>query len=209
MYNMEIRIELIILLGLIFVIIVTHTLCGCLKVGLLEGLDTLKSQIKMKQQNANTNSNTNMNPNTNMDTNMNPNTNMGTNTTSTNQNVLSSQMSGGKKEGFVSGTSLYSDEPSQYKVNDYSQVDTSSWIQPNLEVRPGQPLGEGVKQFLAREEQPIPLPEGEMLMFANTPFKPECCPSTYSNSMGCACMTGKQYNYLIQRGSNNVPYSDF
>ena len=58
-------------------------------------------------------------------------------------------------------------------------------------------------------EQPVPLPEGEMLMFANTPFKPECCPNTYSNSSGCACMTGNQYNYLITRGSNNVPYSEY
>jgi hypothetical protein len=214
---MEIRMELIILLGLIFVIIVTHTLCGCSKVGLLEGLDSLKSQIKMKQQNANTNTNTSMNPNTSMspNTSMIPNTSMNTsmntntNTSSSKPNVSSLQMTGGKKEGFISGSSLYSDEPSQYKVGDYSQVDTSSWVQPNLEVRPGQPLGEGVKQFLARQEQPVPLPEGEMLMFANTPFKPECCPSTYSNSTGCACMTGKQYNYLIQRGSNNVPYSDF
>lgn len=178
MYNMEIRMELIILLAVILVIIVTHTLCGCARVGLLEGLDTLASQVTFAK------------PKTNK------------------KEVPTSQMMG-KKEGFVGGSNLYSDEPSQYKPGDYSEVNTSSWIQPNLTVRPGQPLGEGVKQFMARQEQPVPLPEGEMLMFANTPFKPECCPSTYSNSTGCACITGKQYNYLIQRGSNNVPYSDF
>lgn len=173
--------ELIILLGVIFFIMVTHTLCGCSRVGLLEGLDTLSSQVTMAQKK----------------------------TTSTPPpHVTSSQMMG-KKEGFVGGSNLYSDEPSQYKPGDYSEVNTSSWVQPNLTVRPGQPLGAGVKQFMARQEQPVPLPEGEMLMFANTPFKPECCPSTYSNSTGCACITGKQYNYLIQRGSNNVPYSDF
>lgn len=184
MYNMEIRMELIILLGLIFVIIVTHTLCGCSKIGLLEGLEVLKAEVPLKK---------------------------GTSVKKTPdaKSVPTSMMTTGTKEGFTGSSLLYSDEPAQYKVNDYSQVDTSSWIQPSLEVRPGQPLGEGVKQFLARQEQPVPLPEGEMLMFANTPFKPECCPSTYSNSTGCACMTGKQYNYLIQRGSNNVPYSDF
>lgn len=181
MYNMEIRMELIILLAVIFVIMITHTLCGCSRVGLLEGLDTLTSQVTMAQKKTNVNT----------------------------KQVPSSQMMGSKKEGFVGGSNLYSDEPAQYKIGDYSEVNTSSWIQPNLIVRPGQPLGEGVKQFMAREEQPVPLPEGEMLMFANTPFKPECCPSTYSNSTGCACITGKQYNYLIQRGSNNVPYSDF
>ena len=181
MYNMEIRVELIILLGVIFVIIITHTLCGCSRVGLLEGLDTLASQVTIAQKK------TKVNP----------------------TQVPSSQMMGSKKEGFVGSSNLYSDEPSQFKPGDYSEVNTSSWIQPNLIVRPGQPLGAGVKQFMARQEQPVPLPEGEMLMFANTPFKPECCPSTYSNSTGCACITGKQYNYLIQRGSNNVPYSDF
>ncbi len=182
MYNMEIRMELIILLGVIFVIIITHTLCGCSRVGLLEGLDTLTSEVTLAQKK--------------------------TNVTPT-QQVPSSQMTGSKKEGFVGGSNLYSDEPSQFKPGDYSEVNTSSWFQPNLTVKSGQPLGAGVKQFMARQEQPVPLPEGEMLMFANTPFKPECCPSTYSNSTGCACITGKQYNYLIQRGSNNVPYSDF
>jgi len=55
----------------------------------------------------------------------------------------------------------------------------------------------------------VPLPEGEMLMFANTPFKPECCPNTYSTSSGCACMTGNQFNFLQVRGGNNVPYSEY
>jgi hypothetical protein len=78
-----------------------------------------------------------------------------------------------------------------------------------MTVIPGQPLSTGVKQFLNREPQPVPLPEGELSMFATTPFKPECCPNTYSNSSGCACMTGPQYNWLIMRGGNNVPYSDY
>lgn len=47
------------------------------------------------------------------------------------------------------------------------------------------------------------------LMFKKTPFKPECCPNTYSNSMGCACMSTQQYNYLVTRGGNNVPYSEY
>jgi hypothetical protein len=80
---------------------------------------------------------------------------------------------------------------------------------PNLTIVQGQPAGLGVQNILNRPAQPIPLPKGEMLMFANTPFKPECCPNTYSNSMGCACMTVKQYNYLNNRGGNNVPYSEY
>jgi hypothetical protein len=52
-----------------------------------------------------------------------------------------------------------------------------------------------------------PLAHGELDMFANTEFKPECCPTTYSNSMGCACISKDQYNYLITRGGNNVPFA--
>ena len=49
---------------------------------------------------------------------------------------------------------------------------------------------------------PVPLPEGEMFMFANNEFKPECCSSTYSSSTGCACITQEQVNYINQRGGN-------
>ena len=113
-----------------------------------------------------------------------------------------------KKEGFVGANTNYG-ESSFYKLGDNSQVDTASWSKPNLTVVPGQPLSAGVKAILDRPEQPVPLPEGEMLMFANTPFKPECCPNTFSNSSGCACMTTKQYNALAQRWFNNVPYSEY
>jgi len=48
-----------------------------------------------------------------------------------------------------------------------------------------------------------------MLFFKDTKFKPQCCPSSYSNSMGCACMNQNQYQYLITRGGNNVPFSEY
>jgi hypothetical protein len=51
---------------------------------------------------------------------------------------------------------------------------------------------------------PVPLPEGEMYMFADNEFKPECCPSTYSSSTGCACITQEQVNYINQRGGNRT-----
>ena len=47
------------------------------------------------------------------------------------------------------------------------------------------------------------------LIFDNTKFSPKCCPNTYSNSMGCVCMTQSQYRYLNDRGGNNVPYSEY
>lgn len=111
-------------------------------------------------------------------------------------------------EGFVGANTNYG-ESSQFSLTSDNSINTNSWNMPNLTITKGEPLSKGVSNVLDRPEQPIPLPEGEMLMFANTPFKPECCPNTFSNSMGCACMTVKQYNYLNNRGGNNVPYSEY
>jgi hypothetical protein len=97
----------------------------------------------------------------------------------------------------------------RYSLGDNSKINTSNWGAPDLTVTPGKPLPQGVQSILNRPEQPVPLPEGELSMFANTEFKPECCPNTFSNGSGCACMTTKQYNYLITRGGNNVPYSEY
>jgi hypothetical protein len=47
------------------------------------------------------------------------------------------------------------------------------------------------------------------LIFDNTKFSPKCCPNTYSNSIGCACISMPQYRYLIERGGNNVPYNQY
>ena len=129
-------------------------------------------------------------------------------TTTVKKDVAKKPVSKKGKEGFSGANTNYG-ESSKYALGDYSQVNTSSWSMPDLTITAGQPLSQGVQNILNRPEQPIPLPEGEMLMFANTAFKPECCPNTYSNSTGCACMTDKQYNYLIERGSNNVPYSEY
>jgi hypothetical protein len=54
------------------------------------------------------------------------------------------------------------------------------------------------------------LPEDETLVFfENTKFAPECCPGSYSNSEGCACLTANKFNFLKLRGNNNVPYSEY
>jgi len=159
-FGFKLNLEVLILIGVVYLILVGHTLCGCSRVGLMEGLDVMQKVVAKKT------------------------------------------------EGFVGANTNYG-ESSSYDLSSDVPVNTSSWSAQNMTVVKGQPLSKGVKQFLAREPQPVPLPEGELLMFANTPFKPECCPNTYSNSSGCACMTGEQYNFLVLRGGNNVPYSEF
>ena len=198
MYNMDISIfgyklnlEILILIGVVYLILAAHTLCGCCNFGMMEGLDTMNA--------ASTSTSTSASP----------------------APVPAGNMVAGKakegaakangkagKEGFVGANTNYG-QSSPYDLQSNPHIDTSSWSKPDMTVIPGKPLSNGVKQFLAREPQPVPLPEGELLMFANTPFKPECCPNTYSNSSGCACMTGQQFNWLQVRGGNNVPYSEY
>ena len=208
-------------MGIIYLILASHTLCGCCNFySLIEGMDSgstmgtgtmgtgttgtgtmgtgtmgtgtigsgqIKAKVQAKVQQAQNNM-----------------AQMPSGTTSTAPTPVTPTTN---TEGFT-GANINYGESSVYNLNS-TPVDTSSWSAQNMTVVPGQPLSAGVKAFMAREPQPVPLPEGEMLMFANTPFKPECCPNTYSNSSGCACMTGNQYNYLITRGSNNVPYSEY
>lgn len=47
------------------------------------------------------------------------------------------------------------------------------------------------------------LPENQLDMLASTTFKPDCCPSVYSNSKGCACISKEQHMFLSERGGNN------
>jgi len=49
----------------------------------------------------------------------------------------------------------------------------------------------------------VPL-EDTMLIFKDNKFKPECCPSTYTTSTGCACVSTNQTQYLNQRGGNRT-----
>ena len=50
-----------------------------------------------------------------------------------------------------------------------------------------------------------------MCIPCDTECKPECCASLYKNkypiyscSTGCVCLNDKQYNYLLERGGNNI-----
>jgi len=186
-FGYKLNVEILILIGVIYLILVGHTLCGCSNYSLMEGLEMIKST------DASGNSVVNQPVPTAI---------------ASNVKNGASKMNGKVTESFVGANTNYG-ESSPYDLATQTVVDTASWSAPDMTVVPGKPLSDGVKKFLAREPQPVPLPEGELNMFATTPFKPECCPNTYSTSTGCACMTGDQYNYLITRGGNNVPYSEY
>ena len=195
MYNMDIsilglklNIEVLILIGVIYLILVGHTVGGCCNFhGLIEGMQSGTPKKNGTGDNM-----------------------AQTGPSSTSNATITKEVSGAlaAKEGFVGANTNYG-ESSAYSLTNNNQFNTSSWSSPDLTVTPGKPFSQGVKNILNRQPQPVPLPEGEMLLFANTPFKPECCPNTFSTSTGCACMTTDQYNYLVMRGGNNAPYSEY
>lgn len=112
------------------------------------------------------------------------------------------------KEGFTGANTNYG-ESSAFNLNVNKPINTSSWMQPSMVITPGKKISKAISNILNRKPQKLPLPEGQLDMFANTQFKPECCPNAFSSSSGCACMTTGQYNYLITRGGNNTPYSEY
>jgi hypothetical protein len=193
-FGYKLNLEILILIGVVYLILLGHTVCGCSHFKMIEGLDNMST--------------------TNNDTKMA--TQVGNGNVYPAGNMVSEKPKNGAgklngktgKEGFVGANTNYG-QSTPYDLTNNNMVDTSSWSRPDLTVVPGKPLNNAVKQFLDRPEQAVPLPEGEMFMFANTKFAPEYCPNTYSNSSGCAAMTGAQYNYLVTRGGNNVPYSEY
>lgn len=173
------RLEICLLIVIILWILLGHLFCSCSRVGLKEGFDILK-YMRNKINNRRKEKFNNRNTN--------------------------SKDRFSNKEGFKNISAGFSFADS--KANMYYK-DPSTWSAPNLVYSPGAVSSPDANSILNRPSQPIPLPEGELDMFATTPFKPECCPNTYSTGSGCACMTVDQYKYLKNRGSNNVPFSEY
>jgi len=173
MYNMDIsigsykcRLEILILIVVVFWILSGHLLCSCSRYNIIEGLTSMMSNSRTSS-------------------------------------------AGKSKEGFVgANNTAYGPEFSSADSPDWIR-NPSTWSMPTLTYSPGTTPDAGVKAIWDRPKQPIPLPEGELDMFATTKFDGSCCPNAYSSSMGCACMTVDQYNYLRDRGGNNVPYSEY
>jgi hypothetical protein len=108
----------------------------------------------------------------------------------------SEQISANLKEAFGNGNEFA-------KNNDPGYImDPNTWAM-------GATVGAGVGNIANRKPQQFPLPEGQMDIMENMEFKPECCPNTYSSSEGCACMDMATYQYLENRGGNNVPFSEY
>jgi hypothetical protein len=76
------------------------------------------------------------------------------------------------------------------KVIYHSPVGTAHSLMPDAAVSCNHPSVDGTKGA----------PKA-MAMLAYNRSSPDCCPSTYSNSMGCVCMSKEQQDYLARGGS--------
>ena len=81
----------------------------------------------------------------------------------------------------------------------------SRWVKNALRYSKGMGNENKLDSYKYHSGPRIPLPEGELFFFNKTKFDSECCPATYTNSKGCACLSQPQYNYLMMRGGNNTP----
>jgi hypothetical protein len=170
----KVRVEILVLIVIVFWIMFGHLLCSCSRVTMAEGLSMMTKEGLTQKR-------TTKIAMTNMAT----------------------------KEGFIGANNVTAGpEFAGANTPDYI-MNPSTWSKPTLTYSPGTKPDAGVKAIWDRPKQPIPLPKDEMFLFATTEFKPECCPNAYSTSTGCACMDVNTYDYLRNRGGNNVPYSEY
>ena len=209
MYNMEItigsykcRLEICILIVVLFWIMFGHVMCSCCTMSAREGLETMKNVMKKGKEGF-------VAPVARRRANNVYQEGFVTAPVArkrvNGEEVDEEEETG--KEGFVSSNNkAYGPEFGSNKSPGYI-MRPDTWAQPTLSYSMGTTPSAGAQAVLNRNNPP--LAEGEMDMFANTPFKPECCPSAFSTSTGCACLDMKQYNGLITRFTNNVPYSEY
>ena len=118
-----------------------------------------------------------------------------------------------KTEGFQVSKPLAWGPLKETEVND---VNLTKWVKDAMKYSKGMGNENRLDSYQYNSGPQIPLPEGEMYFFKDTKFDASCCPGTYSNSLGCACLSKKQMQHLTMRGGNNtIPdtktsyYNDF
>ena len=196
LFGFKLNLEILILIGIVYLILVIHTFCGCSSIfGSKEAMENAHNALTQPYPSVAANADV-----TGALVPASP----GTPTPA----PVSSSSKNAKKEGFVGANTNYG-ESSTYSLTNPPRINTSNWGPPNLTIVPGKPIPKAAQAIIDRPNQALPLPEGQLSLFDNMPFSPECCPNSFSSSMGCACMNDLTYNYLITRAGNNVPYSEY
>lgn len=108
-----------------------------------------------------------------------------------------------KKEGFAT----LSGSPLVYQMG---QGVPTSW-ETNQALHDA---GSADNWYKSLEGNTAPLPldminSGKLDILGSNVFDSKCCPSSYSSSMGCACVSPEQMKYLSQRGGNRTFNTEF
>lgn len=103
-----------------------------------------------------------------------------------------------KKEGFLSNAA-----PLGYRMG--LGVPNDNWTS-GPPVSPADAYASMYAPLAGNIGGKVPLEEGQLFMFANNKFTPDCCykPQQYSSSTGCACISVDQMKYISSRGGNNT-----
>lgn len=109
------------------------------------------------------------------------------------------------KEGFEKISDIANAASLNYQMEADNQ---GSWTQKALGYASDMGYNTVLSKHANYKGTEVPL-QNTMFFFKNNAFKPECCPSTYSSSSGCACTSISQLNYLNQRGGNRTLSSEF
>lgn len=88
--------------------------------------------------------------------------------------------------------------------NESDDLNLSTWVSDAVKYSKGMSSEDHLNSYQYNSGSTVPLPEGQLFFFKDTKFDSSCCPSTYTSSKGCACMSKKQFQYLTMRGGNNT-----
>ena len=86
------------------------------------------------------------------------------------------------------------------------EADTGPEPEPEPEKEGFHNMLNNMAPYASNPMQPADLPNW---FLDSTKFSPGCCPSTYSSSTGCACLSPQQISFLNQRGGNRTCSSQY
>lgn len=180
----KVRFEVLLIILILFWVIFGHAICSCSTMSALEGFEAMSKMVGAT-----------------------------TTTAATAKGKKQSTTTTTKTEGFTSNSNngVFSDTQFAGANSPDWYMPPQDWAQQSLVYSPGQKPSKGVKSIWNRSKNQPPVKKGQLSFYDNILFKPECCGqgSDASSSMGCACYTTENYNTLISRGGNNVPYSEY
>lgn len=99
------------------------------------------------------------------------------------------------------GLSMLKSAPLDYRMG--SDIPNSWENKPEMRYNGPNDWYKSLENNVAPDPRQM-IASGHMSMLSDNTFDPKCCPSTYTSSMGCACLSPEQTKYLSERGGNRT-----